>query len=201
MLTRNLHVAFVLFASLSEHAGAFHCASSCLICWINDLERDSEPSRTTDVPVNTMLLQQVAEVSRSAGSDLSGSAPPLLLECGVLLAGRLPCPPPHLLESLLFDEDHRIQGRCGLLSARPHCASIRASAKRLMCDCKRRARSHVSSPVTAVLRKQLPEADGTRWKQAAIIISHSTFWGRHSVFAVCSKFKGNLCDLLAFTSA
>lgn len=40
-----------------------------------------------------------------------------------------------------------------------------------------------------------------RFKQAAIIISHSAFCGRHWTFAVCSKFKGNLCDLLAFTSA
>lgn len=38
-----------------------------------------------------------------------------------------------------------------------------------------------------------------RSKQAAIIISHSAFWSRHSAFVVCSKFKGNLCDLLAFT--
>lgn len=148
MLTRNLHVAFVLFASLREHSSAFYRASSCLICSINDLEPDSETSRTTDVCVNTAAQTGCwGEQVTSWGSERqrSGSVPVMCCFVGS------PSPPSslHLLSNLLFDEDHSIHGRRGLSCARSHCARIRASAKRLMCNCTA-ARSHVGAPVTVV---------------------------------------------------
>lgn len=75
------------------------------------------------------------------------------------------------------------------------------SSKRLNCNCKVLACPHVCPVVRALLRKQWREVDGMRWKQAAIIISHSALWSSHSVSVVCSIFKRNLGDLLAFTSA
>lgn len=75
------------------------------------------------------------------------------------------------------------------------------SSKRLNCNCKVLACPHVCPVVRALLRKQWREVDGMRWKQAAIIISHSALWSSHSVSVVCSIFKRNLSDLLAFTSA
>lgn len=83
---------------------------------------------------------------------------------------------------------------------------MRATAKRPVCNCKRWACPHVGpARHGGPLRRQRRlrrEADWTRWKQAAIIISHSApLEETFSVWRFVPKFKGNLCDLLAFTSA